>query len=177
MQISPKMLTEFKELMKKEHGVEYTDAQAHEAATNLLGLFEVLYEVSKKDHFRKQKLKDSPKGFPIDDDGTYTCFICHKSITTANGWYDKYGLKCLDCQRAVEKKIVPAIVFKDRKAWFTDWELESKLKLHSSTIRKLIRENKINPREIKTEQGATHYRIYLVKENLDFLKSIRKPKK
>lgn len=175
------MLTEFKELMKKEHGVEYTDAQTHEAATNLLGLFEVLYEVAKKDFFRKQKLKDSPKGFPIDDDGTYTCFICHENITTANGWYDKYGLKCMNCQRAVEKKIIPAIVFKNRKAWFTDWELQSKLNLHSSTIRKLVKENKIRPREIKTEEGRIHYRIYMVKENVDFLKSIqtnpnRKPK-
>lgn len=171
--ISPKHVQEFKELMKKEYGVEYTDAQAHEGATNLLGLFEVLYEVSKKDYFRKQKLKDSPKGFPIDDDGTYSCFICHESISTANGWYDKYGLKCLTCQRAVDRKIIPAIVFKNRKAWFTDWELQSKLNLHSSTIRKLVKENKIKPREVKTEDGRTHYRIYLFKENQEFLKSIK----
>ena len=174
--ISPKHIQEFKELMKKEYGVEYTDAQATEGATNLLGLFEVLYEVSKKDYFRKQKLKDSPKGFPIDDNGTYSCFICHESITTANGWYDKYGLKCMNCQRAVEKKIIPAVVFKNRKSWFTDWELESKLKLHSSTIRKLVREEKLKAREVLTESGSVHYRVYLVKENVEFLKSTRKSK-
>jgi len=38
--------------MKKEYGVEYTDAEAHEAATNLVGYFEVLM---KMDYEQKQK--------------------------------------------------------------------------------------------------------------------------
>lgn len=174
--ISPKHIQEFKELMKKEYGVEYTDAQAHEGATNLLSLFEVLYEVAKKDYFRKQKLKDSPKGFPIDDDGTYTCFICHESITTANGWYDKYGPKCLNCQRAVEKKIIPAKVFKDRNCWIKDWELKDKFGLHSSTIRKYIREGKLKPRTIQDSNGNIHYSIYLLEENKSFFEDLKKTK-
>jgi hypothetical protein len=57
--ISPEHIQEFKELMKKEYGVEYTDAEAHEAATNLVGYFEVLM---KMDYEQKQKANKKLSG-------------------------------------------------------------------------------------------------------------------
>lgn len=168
--LSDKAIKEFKDIYKKEYKKELTDAEAREAGERLVGFFDVLLEVAEKDRRRKLKLKDSPKGFPIDDEGTYSCFICHESITTVNGWYDKYGLKCLNCQRAVEKKILPPIVFKDRNSWITNWELKDKLGIHPSTAKKLIREGKLKVRNVETEKGGIHYSVYLLSENADFLK-------
>lgn len=171
-QLSHEAIEEFKAVWKKDYGQELTDAQASEAANNLVNFFEILIKLDAKDRARKLKLKDSPKGFPIDDDGVYSCFVCCTSITTANGWYDKYGLKCLDCQRAVENKIFPPIIFKDRDSWFTMWHLESRYKLHSATIRKMVRDEKLKARIVTYESGKPHYYIFLVKENLEFLKEL-----
>lgn len=169
--LSDKAVQKFKDIYKKEYKKDLTDAEARDEAERLVGFFDVLMQVAEKDYRRKLKLKDSPKGFPIDDDGTYSCFICYESITTVNGWYDKYGLKCLNCQRAVEKKIIPPIVFKDRKSWITNWELKDKFGIHPSTARKLIKEGKLKARVINKENGSTHYSIYLLSENQDFLKN------
>jgi len=63
--ISPKHIEEFKKLMKKEYGVEYTNAEAHEAATNLVGFFEVLmkmdYEQKQKERADKELSGDTKK--------------------------------------------------------------------------------------------------------------------
>lgn len=169
--LSDKAIQEFKNIYKMEYKKDLTDAEARDGAERLVGFFDILLQVAEKDYRRKLKLKDSPKGFPIDDDGTYSCFICYKSITTVNGWYDKYGLKCLNCQRAVENKIIPPIVFKDRKSWITNWELKDKFGIHPSTARKLIRKGKLKARVINEENGSVHYTIYLLSENKDFLKN------
>jgi len=51
--------------MKKEYGVEYTNAEAHEAATNLVGFFEVLmkmdYEQKQKERADKELSGDTKK--------------------------------------------------------------------------------------------------------------------
>lgn len=54
MQISKKLLDELKKIMKEEYGVEYTDTEAHEAGTNLVGYFDLLI---KMDYEQKQKEK------------------------------------------------------------------------------------------------------------------------
>lgn len=172
--ISPERLQEFKAIFEKEHNHKFkNDEEANEAANNLLGFVEILVEVAKKDYIRKEKLKDHPKGFPIDDNGTYSCFICSTSITTENGWYDKYGLKCLDCQRATEQGILPPAIFDNRDCWFTTWKLESEFKLHSATIRKMVRDGKLKPRIVKDKNNKPHYYVFLINENLKFLKELK----
>lgn len=174
MSISPERLEEFKRIFKKKYNHEFkNDSEALEAATNLLNFAEVLYDIAQDDYKRQQKLKIHPNGFPLDNDGTYSCVVCFTSITTANGWYDKYGPKCLNCQRAVKKKILPPSVFKDRNSWFTAWHLEKEFKIHSATVRKLIRENKLKARVINREDGKPHYYIFLVSENIDYLHSLK----
>jgi len=171
--LSPERLKEFKDIFEKEHNHKFkNDEEALDAANNLLGFFEILYDVAKQDYFRKEKLKDHPKGFPIDDDGTYTCFICCTSITTANGWYDKYGLKCLDCQRATDEGVLPPIVFDDRNSWFSMWKLESEFKLHSATIRKMVRKGELKARIVLSDGGKPHYYVFLINENIEFLKKL-----
>lgn len=57
--ISPKLLEEFKQIMKKEYGVEYNDAEAHEAATNLVGYFEVLIKMDFEQKEKKKELSEN----------------------------------------------------------------------------------------------------------------------
>ena len=52
MSLSDKSIQEFKEIFKKEYGKEYTDAEAREAAENLIGFFELLIKVDQRN---KQK--------------------------------------------------------------------------------------------------------------------------
>lgn len=64
--ISRELLEEFKQIMKREYGVEYTDAEAHEAATNLVGYFDLLikmdYEQKQKEKAKQEHSESSQKG-------------------------------------------------------------------------------------------------------------------
>lgn len=171
MNISPERLEEFKRIFKKEYNHEFKDdTEAREAANNLIEYFEILCEIAQEDRCRKQKLKKYPKGFPIDTDGTYSCWVCSTSINSSNGWYDKYGLKCLNCQKATENRTLPPIIFKDRDSWFTSWKLERDCGLHSATIRKLVREGTLKARVVPYDDGRPYFYVFLVNENIEFLK-------
>ena len=56
MSLSDKAIQEFKEIFKKEYGKEYTDAEAREAAENLVGFFDLLIKVDQRN---KQKEANS----------------------------------------------------------------------------------------------------------------------
>lgn len=70
-----------------------------------------------------RKLKDIPEGFPYDKEGHH-CAICDEITFGENSWYDKYGLKCMTCQDAINKKIIPASIAKNRNSYYTDTGLE-----------------------------------------------------
>lgn len=48
MQISNEQVQEFKELFRKEYGKELNDQEAYEAASNLLGFFELLLRIDER---------------------------------------------------------------------------------------------------------------------------------
>lgn len=55
--ITPETVKSFKEFFKKEHGVEYSDKEAWEATNNLVGFFDLLLKVDRKQHpenYKKQ---------------------------------------------------------------------------------------------------------------------------
>lgn len=169
-QVSPKALEEFKQIFKKEYNKEFkSDTEAQEAAQNLLGFFEVLYDVAQREAIRKKRLEKEPKGFHLEEDGKfYSCLLCHETISGKSGWWDELGQKCLNCQRAVNNKIIPKSVFKNRDSWYADWEIKSKFGIHPSTVRKLVREGKLKPRNITTKNGAICFQLFLLKENKNF---------
>lgn len=53
--ISQKLLDEFKELFREKYGVQYTDAEAREAAENLTGFFEVLLKIDRRTRYRENE--------------------------------------------------------------------------------------------------------------------------
>jgi protein-tyrosine-phosphatase len=56
--ITPETVESFKQLFKKEYGVEYSDKEAWEATHNLLGFFDLLLKMDRK----QQKMKGEKQG-------------------------------------------------------------------------------------------------------------------
>lgn len=146
----------------KKRGREYkSDTEAKVEAQRLVDYVELVYEFAQRQAKRDAKLKDHPKGYPIDEQGVYMCLLCRRAITNKNGWYDKYGFKCLDCQRALDKRAIPVTVMKNRKSWFADWQIYDEFGVHPSTVRKLIRQGHLHGRDLKAEDGEVYLTIYL----------------
>lgn len=164
--ISDKHLDEFIEISKKEGTVYKTREEARVSAQNLVNFFDVLIKMDMEDRQRKDRLKDEPKGFSMDGEGR-NCSLCRRTVYESSGWYDKWGFKCMNCQDAVNKRIIPGSMcgdWKDEKC-ITDSRLADISKLHVQTIRKLIREGKIKVRKIP--KGPN---LILRKDNPDIVK-------
>lgn len=123
------------------------------------------------------RLKKEPKGFAMAGKGR-SCSLCCRSVHETDGWYDKWGFKCSNCQAAIDKKIIPGSLCGDwdHKKYMTDSTLSWKTGLHIQTIRKLIRKDKIRARQIpngchrtnchrgRSHVGPSHlncYKLYL----------------
>lgn len=165
MDITRKHLEEYKRIHREQYGEELTDEQAYEASRNLVGLAEIFVEQIITDQQRKQQLKKEPKGFHLPEDEVYNCMICYRQVSGEQTWYDKYGTKCMTCQKALENKTIPAYVFTNRKSWLSDWQIQNTFNIHSATIRKMVRENKLKPRTIYDDSGEKYLQLFIIREN------------
>ncbi len=164
MSLSKEGIDEFKEIFKKEYGKELTDAEAYESAHNLIGLFDVLLKCHRRDLERQARLKKEPKGFTLDD-GEYTCSICHQQQAPGEIWYDKWGITCSLCRKAVQSGIVPRFACSQSDSWYQMWELERNFGIKHPTARKLVREEKLKARIVLAENGKPYEYVFLKKEN------------
>lgn len=140
-------IKKFKAICEKE-GIKYdTEAEYRDAAQNLLNFAALAYDMAKEDLLRKKRLDKEPKGFEMDGNGRL-CWLCSNAPDKI--WYDKWGMKCLDCQTALDKKIIPGYVFKDRdnEKHVTASRLAWKFDIGIQTVKKLLRQGKLKAREI-----------------------------
>lgn len=147
--ISEKHMSEFKALCE-EKGIKYeTDAEYRESMYNLVGFVDTLVEMDMAQGALKNRLVTAPKGFTLEGKGR-NCSLCGRSVHEGDGWYDKWGFKCMNCQDAVNKKKIPGSLCGDwdHKKCISDTNLSWKSKLHTQTIRKLIRNGTIKARPI-----------------------------
>jgi len=166
MNISKERIDEFKETFKKEYGKELTDSEAYESAYNLLGFVEVLYNVHKREVQRKHRLRKEPQGFNLTD-GIHECSICRQQQPEGQIWYDKWGITCATCRKAVQTGAVPSFVCNQKHSWYPMWQLEDKFGIKHPTARKLVREGKLKAKIVLSENGKPHEYIFLKKENPD----------
>lgn len=162
MAVSDELVEEIKDLSKKK-GEEISDAEAREGAEKLVGFFDLLWEMSKKDSVKKKRLKTEPDGFPVD--GTYSCLVCRNRIEETNGWYDWYGQTCLLCRKAVQEGIIPTYIFKHHNSYFSMSSLKYTFDIKHQTAKKYIKEGKLLPRIILNETGTPYEYLFLKKEN------------
>jgi hypothetical protein len=174
MQLTDKQIAEFQAIYKKEYGKELPPEEARESAQNLVDLMELLVKCAHKDFLRQERLKKEPKGFHIEGQG-YNCSICYASISDDETWYDKFGIKCLICQKAVEQKKVPGLVCKDRDSWYSNGELKDYYGIHFSQAMKLIRGGVLKARVVMGPSRKPYYYLYLLKDNPGVLQPKPKP--
>lgn len=161
-----KASSELAEKIKKiaeEKGEKMSDEEAQEGAQNLVGFFDLLWGLAKKDAERQRRLKKEPDGFPID--GSHSCLACGRSINEATGWYSWYGQTCFLCRKAVADKVIPTYIFKNRDSYFSMSSLNYTFNIKHQTAKKYIKEGKLIPRIILNEGGRPHEYIFLKKEN------------
>ena len=173
MSLSKESIEEFKKIYKEKYGKELNDQEAYESASNLLGLFDALYKSALEEHKRKHRLKKEPEGFHLTD-GIYNCLICHVQISKETSWYDKWGIKCLLCQKAVKNGIIPSFVCKDRDSWYAIWQLEKNFGIKHQTAKKMAREGKLKARIVPYNNGDPYEYIFLKKENPNLIDPDRK---
>jgi hypothetical protein len=172
--ISDELLEEFQGIAK-ESGIEFKSRQeAWESANNLVNFFDVLVRIDQEERRRAARLKDEPKGFAVPGEGR-TCSLCKNYLDDQDMWYDKWGLKCLHCQEALDKKLIPVYVFKDfdNKEHANASTLSWKLGVYPTTIRKLVRQRKLKARTVPGNGTL----VFLRTENPDIVAIIEAEKK
>jgi hypothetical protein len=165
MSLSKELVEKFQKIFKEQYGKEMSYEDAYESGSKLVGLFEILMKGQMEENRRNEKLKDNPKGFELENSGGRQCSICRQSPDPL--WYDRYGQKCMICQKAVEDGIVPGYVCRNRDSWYSMYDLESNLKLKAATVRKLARNGILNARIV--EGRNTH--LFLLADNKGILPS------
>jgi hypothetical protein len=149
--------------LSNEEGEEYRQGK-----WSLEGLSKLMEDFKKEEARREEKLKENPKGFHLDGHG-YTCAICHGSTHEGDNWFDKWGIKCLICQKAIDDKEIPGSLAKDRESWYSKYDLESCFNLKSATVRSWVKKGILKSRTISYYGKGIHYELFLIKENKDFL--------
>jgi hypothetical protein len=115
----------------------------------------------------ENRLKTEKRGFHLEQDGQI-CQICARPMKADDSWFDRRGLKCLTCKKAITKKVVPASVNKNRESWFTEEQFKSVMEVDRRVVKKLVDSGQLKPRDIMSLDGKTlHFRLFLGKENIN----------
>lgn len=114
------------------------------------------------------RLDASPNGFILEGIGR-TCSICGNGSREDGSWYDKYGLKCLVCQKAIDVGEIPASLAKNKESWYSKYDLESAFNLTTPTLRKWVREGIIKSRIVTHYGTGVHTELFLLADNEGFL--------
>lgn len=159
---------DLKKLLEKEQGREVTDQELFEAEHWLRGYAELMLDLAIKEDQRKKKLESNPKGFHLEGEG-YSCAICGGSISKEETWYDKHGIKCLTCQSAIDKKVIPASAASNKESWYSVHDFEHHFFINRWGVRRLVKEGLLKPRIIPGPSGGVHYQLFFIKDHKDIL--------
>jgi hypothetical protein len=168
MELPDESIEKFKKIFEKQAGKEVSWEYAKEGAHNLIGFAELLYKQANIEHERKLRLKDSPKGFHLEGNG-YTCMICGNYISNEETWYDKWGVKCLLCQKAIDKRLIPGSITRNTKSWYSVYDLEDRFNIDKYVMKRFIKAGVLKSRIVPNNNGTPHVYIFLIRDNKDTL--------
>lgn len=124
---------------------EELDERVRADAEALARLAYDMYQIHQRFEAR---LEREPNGFQFPAEGR----ICKLCMGGGSGdfWYDKKGMRCMDCQTAYVNKVIPGYVFtdKDNKRHITETRLIVRYNAERKEIRKHIKEGILKPRLI-----------------------------
>jgi len=156
-------IQELKTTLEKIHGREISSEEASNCLRSLKNLAQLLYDSWIEETKLKQKLERFPEGFLHNED--YPCRICGHQ----GRWYDKWEFKCMVCQEAVNRKVIPASIAKDRDAWYSTCDLATCFNLKGKSLNSWIKKGILKERIITTDDKKVHLRLFLIKDNKGFL--------
>lgn len=149
--------------LTEEKGAEYREFKwSMESAGRFMD------EWKEKEKALEEKLKENPKGFRREGTG-YTCAICGGSTPEGDNWYDKWGVKCLVCQRAIDKGEIPASLAKNKDSWYRKYDFEHYFNVKGQTLNKWVKEGILIARTVSHYDEGVHTQVFLIKDNKDFL--------
>ena len=91
-------------------------------------------------------------------------------------WWNLDGLRCSDCWRNIKEGVIPPLkyMYDNDGIWFYGWQLKSNYGVHPSSVKRLRREGLLNGRDLKRKDGSIYHTVYLVSENMRFLREYPK---
>ena len=163
-------LKEIKLGLEKEHGRDFTPKEVSDVAELMYKLARLALDQVMDEAEWKQKLEGNPKGYAFEPKG-YSCRLCNLGGSDVGMWYDKYGLKCMHCQKAVESGLIPGELTGDHESFYTDYDLKSFFNVQGKALTQWINKKIIKPRIISRfgDPSAKHLRIFLIADNYGFL--------
>ncbi len=164
---SEKEIQNIKDILEKDQGKEVTWEDATKAMWDIRNFARIMYELYGEETRRQDRLKENPKGFHVENGGT--CSICSGSASKENSWFDKYGLKCMPCQKAINAKIIPGSIAKDKESWYSKYDLASYFNIKGADLNRFIKQSLLKDRIIAGEGKKVHFQIFLMKDNNDVL--------
>ena len=145
-----------------------TDEEAKRNIDSISVFARLVFDAAKEKIRRENMLADSPKGFHLDEKG-YSCTICGAGASQENSWYDKYGLKCMTCQKAIDKRIIPGTVATKRECCYLKTELEIYFNIKRPLLNRYIKQGLLKDRIILNAEKKQHLQLFLIKDNRNFL--------
>lgn len=164
---SNKRVQEIKEMLEKSHGREFTWEEATKAFWDIKNIARLMLDMATREIEREKLLKESPKGFHLKDGGQ--CSICETHVSEENSWFDKYGIKCMICQKAIDTKIIPGSIAKDKESWYSSHELGSYFNIRGADLNKYLKQSLLKSRIIPGKGKNGHLQLFLMKDNKDVL--------
>src|SRR3569833_2735332 len=156
----------------KKHGTELSEEQAEKVLDFMYKMAPIALSHAKRQIRRDNKLKLYPKGYSLSGKG-FTCWLCHHG-GDGKMWYERFGLKCMLCQRAVDQGIVPGEITQDDTLFYSEFDLGHYFNLKGKALREWIKKGLLKPRTITREDGkGKHYQVFLMSEHEGFLPPIK----
>lgn len=162
-----KEIQNMKIALEKDHKREFTRDEVIKALNDIRVLAHITFDIYQNEQKKLAKLNEFPNGYHLDGSGT--CLICSQSASNENTWFDKYGLKCMTCQKAINLKIIPAAIAQKRESWYSKHELETFFNFKYADTKRYIKQAILTSRTICTEQGKPYLELFLIKDNKEFL--------
>lgn len=169
---SEKKIQEIKKKLEKGCGREVTSKEANQALGILYKFAELSKDIAEEENRKQELLKKHPKGYYYDrKEGN--CVVCGKIASEENFWFDKHGLKCAKCQKAINTKVIPVSVIKNKESWYSKDELDEYFNINHVELKRYIKQGLLIDRTISGEGKKIHLQLFLINDN----KGVLPPKK
>lgn len=166
---SAKVLKMLKKTLEQNENRAFSDEEVYEVAEFMYKFSRMAIELVSDERDWKNKLKEFPNGYEFKEKG-YQCRLCGGGGEEGM-WYDKYGLKCLHCQKAVESGLIPGELTGDAESFYSELDLEYYFNVNSKHRTVWMNKGIIKARDISfyNDISKRYKRLFLMSDNVGFL--------